>query len=215
MSDFFIYKVYSNDKYYCHVDRNSDTEKVFKKLKKQPTHQANFADHPTSIVLFKQIYENSLQQAKEFLRIYEITNYVEIEAAQFGRTQVVIKKVASETGEAVREGIISKELSSKIKTKQVTKQDIKICMDYFYNLKLHTQSDLIDQSIVTDEELFAIEVKQKYLNDNIKPSPNDMHWCKKCSMFMLHKSYTRHKTSGTHLINSEKYKKSKKPKTVD
>lgn len=215
--DFFIYKIYDDDKYFCHVDKCSVPEQVLTKLKKQKIYEntfgTKFRDKSTSIVLIRQIWETSLINARNFLRVYQITQWDVIEAAHAGRDEIKIQKVQEVTTYAVSNDIISKELSSKVKTKQVTKQDLKQCIDYFYNLNLHRQNnDILDQSIITEEEKFNVEVKQKELN-KIK-TKKDMYWCEKCSMFMLFSNYERHKKSGTHLLNSHK-EKSKTPIMVD
>ena len=79
--DFFIYKIYDEDKYYCHVDKSSDTTKVFQQQKKQIKHENVFGKNGSSIVLVRQIWEKSLQGARNFLKIFAITNNYMVKVA--------------------------------------------------------------------------------------------------------------------------------------
>lgn len=215
MSDFFIYKIYDEEKYFCHVDKSSDTEKVYKQLKKQIKHENVFGNNSSSIVLVRQIWGKSLQGARNFLRIFEITDYDVIQDSHLGREKVVIKPVANQKSKSVSDGIIDQELSCKIKTGQITREDIKVCIDHFYNLRLFQQdADLIDQSIITSQEIFDLEVNREELNKKVPESDKDMYWCNKCFSFMSITERAKHKKSDDHKLNSELHKKSKKSKPL-
>ena len=213
--DFFIYKIYDEDKYYCHVDKSSDTTKVFQQQKKQIKHENVFGKNGSSIVLVRQVWEKSLQGARNFLKIFEITDYDIIQDSHLGREKVVIKPVANQKSKSVSDGIIDQELSCKIKTGQITREDIKGCIDHFYNLRLFQQdADLVDQATITVEEIFALELGQEELNTKVPSSDKDMYWCNKCFSFMSIADYAKHKKSADHKLNSNLHKKSKKSKPL-
>ena len=216
MSYFFIYKIYDEEKYYCHVDKSSDTAKVYKQLKKQIKHENVFGKNSSSIVLVRQIWEKSLQGARNFLRIFEITDYDVIQDSHLGRGKVLIKTEEKKSNSVSGgEDILDKELSGKIKTGQITREDIKVCIDHFYNLRLLQQdADLIDQSIITSQEIFDLEVNQEELNEKVPESDKDMYWCNKCFSFMSIADYAKHKKSADHKLNSNLHKKAKKSKPL-